>query len=43
MIRIKDGKNDMFKIYEYDFKNKEDPNSIYLKKSVQYNIIHGSH
>ncbi len=39
MVRKKDKIEDKFKIYEYDFIDKMNPNSIKLVKAIQYDII----
>lgn len=39
MVRKKDENEDKFKIYEYDFIDKMNPNSIKLLKAVQYDVI----
>ncbi|HLD12345.1 MAG TPA: hypothetical protein VJB87_02000 [Candidatus Nanoarchaeia archaeon] len=39
MVRIKNEKENKFKIYEYNFSDKNDPNSIKFIKAIQYNII----
>ena len=39
IVRKKDEKEDQFKIYEYDFIDKMNPNSIKLLKAIQYDII----
>ena len=39
MVRLRDKNNDTFKLYEYKFEDKTNPNSIKFVKAIEYDIM----